>query len=635
MSETAPKAVFLSYASQDKEAAARICAALRAAGVEVWFDQSELRGGDSWDAKIRKQIKECALFVPVISAATQARAEGYFRLEWKLAVDRSHLMADDAPFLFPVVIDDTPDATARVPEKFRDVQWTRLTIKDTPETLAARVGKLLQGHGAGDARQEPAAGRGRSDPRSKPVWARYVWPVIGLLFALIYTVVPRLLPDRHAEPAPAAIAPAAPAPPSVSEARQLVAKARGLIAEIDSTREDFALAEDLLKQALAKDGTDAEVWAELSQLNSRYASRGFDVSNERREAANAAAQRAIRLDPQSFAARFAQVSLLRDSDSALQESEKVLRVLHQERPDDKAVLHALSRVIQKQGRVDEADALYDESARLPGGDPLALYNKSLNLFFLGRTVEAEAAVQAALAQRTFSSALGLSLWYAIVLHGDLDRAKSILDRLPPAALQEDRPCWFACMLHLYRREPDAALEVLHAAPRDWLNDNWYRGPKGRLAADALQQAGRPEAAAIERRAALRLVEAKLAGDGTNFVLLLNRVILLADLGEREEAARQYSALLQLRGLDPAGNKPVPFWLMETGIKLGRKAEVLRQLSLGLKDPSHVVDYTAAQLRLDPLFDPLRGDPEFPKVIAEAEAIEQAVASAPAPAAKAK
>ena len=106
------KAVFLSYASQDAEAARRIAEALRAAGVEVWFDQSELRGGDAWDAKIRRQIKECALFMPIISDATQARAEGYFRLEWKLAVDRSHLMADDAHFLFPVVISDTPESCA-------------------------------------------------------------------------------------------------------------------------------------------------------------------------------------------------------------------------------------------------------------------------------------------------------------------------------------------------------------------------------------------------------------------------------------------------------------------------------------------------------------------------------------------
>ena len=75
------RAVFLSYASQDAEAAQRLCNALRAAGVEVWFDQSELRGGDAWDALIRRQIKGCYLFVPIISANTQSREEGYFRRE--------------------------------------------------------------------------------------------------------------------------------------------------------------------------------------------------------------------------------------------------------------------------------------------------------------------------------------------------------------------------------------------------------------------------------------------------------------------------------------------------------------------------------------------------------------------------
>ena len=100
-------AVFLSYASQDAEAAARICDALRVAGIEVWFDQSELRGGDAWDQKIRKQIKTCALFLPLISKHTHERAEGYFRLEWKLAVDRSHLIMTNKAFLVPVVIDET------------------------------------------------------------------------------------------------------------------------------------------------------------------------------------------------------------------------------------------------------------------------------------------------------------------------------------------------------------------------------------------------------------------------------------------------------------------------------------------------------------------------------------------------
>jgi hypothetical protein len=59
-SSPGPHAVFLSYASQDAEAARRICEALRAAGIEVWFDRSELRGGDAWDQSIRRQIRECA-----------------------------------------------------------------------------------------------------------------------------------------------------------------------------------------------------------------------------------------------------------------------------------------------------------------------------------------------------------------------------------------------------------------------------------------------------------------------------------------------------------------------------------------------------------------------------------------------
>jgi hypothetical protein len=43
----------------------------------VWFDQSELRGGNARDQKIRKQIKDCALFVPVISANKPASGKGH------------------------------------------------------------------------------------------------------------------------------------------------------------------------------------------------------------------------------------------------------------------------------------------------------------------------------------------------------------------------------------------------------------------------------------------------------------------------------------------------------------------------------------------------------------------------------
>ena len=142
MSE-ASHAVFLSYASQDAEAAQKICEALRAAGVEVFLDQSELRGGDAWDQKIWHEIHDCALFIPMVSQHTQERLEGYFRREWKLAIDRTHDMAEQKPFLVPVVIDGTSDKDAVVPDAFKTVQWTRLPGGETPPAFVERVSRLL------------------------------------------------------------------------------------------------------------------------------------------------------------------------------------------------------------------------------------------------------------------------------------------------------------------------------------------------------------------------------------------------------------------------------------------------------------------------------------------------------------
>jgi TolB-like protein/tetratricopeptide (TPR) repeat protein len=178
MSEPA-KAIFLSYASQDADAASRICDALRAAGLEVWFDRSELRGGDAWDAAIRKQVKECGLFVPLISANTDARSEGYFRREWNLAVNRMLDMAEDQPFLLPVVIDDTPELTARVPDRFRERQWTRLAAGTAPTEFAARVLRLIAGERVAEA-TTPA--KARASTASDPVRAHEGFGVAVLPF---------------------------------------------------------------------------------------------------------------------------------------------------------------------------------------------------------------------------------------------------------------------------------------------------------------------------------------------------------------------------------------------------------------------------------------------------------------------
>ncbi len=138
------QSVFLSYASQDAKAAEKICSALRAAGLEVFLDQSGLRGGDAWDHKIRREIYDCALFIPIVSQHTQERLEGYFRREWKLAVERTDDMAEQKHFLLPVVIDSTGDRDAIVPERFRAVQWTRLPAGETSAAFVQRVRSLRE-----------------------------------------------------------------------------------------------------------------------------------------------------------------------------------------------------------------------------------------------------------------------------------------------------------------------------------------------------------------------------------------------------------------------------------------------------------------------------------------------------------
>ena len=139
-----PGAVFLSYASQDAAAVKKIRDALEAAGIDVWFDQRRLEGGDDFDQQIKRNIRGCSLFVPVISAQTQARHEGYFRLEWALAAERSKLIAETVPFILPVVIDPVSEHDALVPERFLQVQWSRLAGGATTPEFVERMVRLIR-----------------------------------------------------------------------------------------------------------------------------------------------------------------------------------------------------------------------------------------------------------------------------------------------------------------------------------------------------------------------------------------------------------------------------------------------------------------------------------------------------------
>jgi len=124
-------------------AAAKLAENLRQVGLEVWLDQVELKGGDAWDEDIKRQIRECSLFVPLVSAQSNQRLEGYFRLEWKLAAERTHSMAAGVRFIFPVLLDDLQESDAVVPGDFRSFQWSGWSPAESPTQLAARIAEVL------------------------------------------------------------------------------------------------------------------------------------------------------------------------------------------------------------------------------------------------------------------------------------------------------------------------------------------------------------------------------------------------------------------------------------------------------------------------------------------------------------
>ncbi|MFX4450821.1 hypothetical protein ABTA90_19635, partial [Acinetobacter baumannii] len=79
----------------------------------------------------------------IISANTAARHEGYFRLEWDLADQRTHMMARNRVFIVPVCVDGSSQGGTDVPESFERAQWMRLPAGETPPAFVERVLRLL------------------------------------------------------------------------------------------------------------------------------------------------------------------------------------------------------------------------------------------------------------------------------------------------------------------------------------------------------------------------------------------------------------------------------------------------------------------------------------------------------------
>ena len=604
MTTSPPAAVFLSYASQDAEAAKRICEALRAAGVEVWFDQSELVGGDQWDQRIRKQIKDCALLIPIISANTQCRTEGYFRLEWRLADQRTHLMGKSKAFLLPVTIDGTTDADADVPDSFIAVQWTKAPGGEVPPAFAARVKKLLGGAVSGVAdtgpgSPGPATGTSVAPASTSAKWLRPILASVAIVLAVLAVTL------WQANRAPALSREIALSAVPISEARRLVAKAWQKLDSVpEPARAELDAANEYYQRAVALDPTDADVWALGSQIDTWYVAENVDNSAARRESARTKAAKALNLAPDSYEARLAQaVYLVRgegfDTPSSFAaEAEKRLRELLREKADEPRTLLALGHLLRNSRRVDDASEQFDRLAQNPAWTAAATNAKAWMMYRVGRWDDAAEIVARSVAAWPFHGNVRLQGHLAMDWQGDLNLAKAALERMPAEELREDYGVYFAVLIYWYRREPQEMLRVLNAAPHEWVSSLSFIGPKDYWVGEAQQMAGNQEAARVAWQAGLRLVEQQLTANSGSAELHALKGQLLVRLGDRGAAEKALALAGQLE------------WR-------GWAAFELRDVEAVIAAQDRAAGISWAKLRFDPELDFLRGDPRFGAALAAA------------------
>ncbi|MSU24823.1 MAG: toll/interleukin-1 receptor domain-containing protein [Opitutus sp.] len=638
-------AVFLSYAREDTAAAQRIAEALRSSGVEVWFDQSELRGGDAWDQKIRQQINDCTLFVPIISAPTEERNKGYFRLEWKLAVEQTHLMAEGVPFLAPVVVDDTPDSSAVVPPEFLRVQWTRLPGALPTPQFVGQIKRLLEApHKAAPTVRSGTASRSASDGGAEAAPLRVGRRVPAAAWVAVIAAIASAAgvfwwrqsssaPNTGAEPTlsqskgtrpPALSSSNGPtteksAPPQ-SETRQLVAKARALYELWDfASHEDFNLAEQLLKRATELDPTDAEAWAAQSVLSCGFLVFNYDSSPARRDAARNHAERAVKLAPDSDLARFARAFSYRFQPALQPESVRLLREEAGRQPTNKFVVRNLGATLRMTGHAEEALVYLDRVAALPGSDAIAHYNRAMALMSLNRPVESEAALDQALALApNYGQALGRKVSYYVSLHGDLASARALVEKIPPAFLLEDRGAATVSHVWLLSREPEKCIASLRAA-RDYIETNYYTGPKAYRTGLAHRMAGRLPAAQADWRAALQKVEQRLVGQSNSPEELGWKALLHALLGERAEAERVLQIYEQLRKIPPS---TIRSGTLPTYVALGRHDEAIDFVTSTVNNLNSAYrPWDLTWVRSDPELDPLRDNPRFQALLKSLPPVE--------------
>lgn len=118
-----PLKVFLCYAHADKPKVRELYRYLKRRGINPWFDEEHLVGGQDWQVEIPKALATSDAIVICLTKNSIDR-EGYIQKEIKFALDKALEMPEGRIFLIPVKFEE-----CEVPFTLSRYQWVDLTVE--------------------------------------------------------------------------------------------------------------------------------------------------------------------------------------------------------------------------------------------------------------------------------------------------------------------------------------------------------------------------------------------------------------------------------------------------------------------------------------------------------------------------